>query len=395
MASNAEKCIINPEENQGDPSMKRKESLTTALQGKEKVVRTGDGSNGPSLDMQTWKNHVVLPRLPKDATLRWNYRQDHADDIPTLENQWWEGLKGEIRRLVKKTLPKIISWEYVDDRGKESLDTWFPLAKDYIDFCKKRDHQYGSLCIYSAWIWHILLDCIFSPSSKRWFGDDWKSFGRFHSKFREQVDSIDNDFTLSFYAWRSESVRMLYAFNGDHVDPKLVKQTLRDHLEPSFAAKGADDKIIEKTLLSIAKQAILIDRQMLASRWDCRIEMCCPSSGQKSGFLFTTDKTLMESDGHFPETESPCEGARVDFVSVPSLRVLGKSGAVEDSNPYVDFMSRRLVKYYHLSRLHIPMLVVTDQLSDNQFERWEAEEAGKERAEKEKGVCEGAAAEDI
>lgn len=186
MASNAEKCIISPEESLGDTSMKRKVPLTTSLQGKEKVVRKGAGSSGPSLDVQTWKDDIVLPRLPDSdqASLRRKYRMGCTDDIPTIENEWWEGLKAEISGLVMETLPMVISWEYVNDRGKNSLSTWFPRAKDYIDLCNKRKREDGSFCIYSAWIWHILLDCIFSPSSKRWRDDDWSSFGRFHSKFK-------------------------------------------------------------------------------------------------------------------------------------------------------------------------------------------------------------------
>ncbi|CAH0055764.1 unnamed protein product [Clonostachys solani] len=377
MASNVEKSIANPGEGLGDPSMKRKESPTAALQGKEKVVKKKEGPGGPSLDVQTWKNNVVLPRLPKEATDRWNYRKSCPDDIPFLENSWWPGLQAEILTLANYALPEIISWDYVNDLGEKSLSTWFPLAKDYIDLCEAREREDGSSCIYAAWVWHILLDCIFSPSSKRWFGDDWTSFGRFHSKFKAHVDSIDNEFTLSFYAWRSESVRLLYAFNGDHVDRELVKKTLWDHLRPSFVARGADAGIIEEKLSRIITLAILIDRQMLASRWDYRIEMSDPSSdqNQKSGFTFTTDETVMKADGAFQEIGPAEDGHRVDFVSVPSLRVLGEPAVSPDGNPYMKFLHYRLVKYYHLSRLHIPMQVVTNQLSENAPQREEAKEA--------------------
>ncbi|CAG9982732.1 unnamed protein product [Clonostachys byssicola] len=397
MASNAKKCIISPGVSLGDPSMKRKQSPTTALQGREKVMRKGQESRGPSLDIQTWKDDVVLPRFPdsEQASLRWKYRMNCAIDIPTIENEWWGGLKDEISGLVMETLPMVISWEYVNDQGKKSLSTWFPRAKDYIDLCKKRKREDGSSCIYSAWIWHILMDCIFSPSTKKWRDEEWNSFGRFHSKFKEHVDSVDNEFTLSFYSWRSESVRMLYMFNGTHIDPELVKQTLRDHLGPSFVVRGADDSIIEEALSNIVDQAILMDRQMLASKWDFRVEMCDPSSGRNSDFLFTTDEALMRFDGHFQETPAPRDGARVDFVSAPSFRVLGKPVVGEATDPYTEFMIKRLVKYYHVPSLHIPILVVTDQLSENARERLEAIEAEKKRARKGKGGCEDTVAENV
>ncbi|VUC27454.1 unnamed protein product [Clonostachys rosea] len=395
MASSAEKCIVDPRKSLGDSSMKRKESLTTPLddpQGKGKVVKKRERSSGPSPDVQVWKSDVVFPRLSKGALRRWYFRRAELDDILTLQHEWWPSLRENIYELATDALIEYISWDYVNDHGKKSLSTWFPLAKDYIDLCKEWERSYGSLCIYSAWIWHILLDYVFSPSSKRWFGENWNSFGRFHSKFKEHVDPIDNEFTLSLYAWRSESVQMLYTFNGTHVDPELVKQTLRDNLEPFFVAKGAKRDTVEGRLSTIVELAILIDRQMLVSKWDYKIEMSDPQTGRKSDFPFTTDTTVMEYDGLFFESDRPSDGARVDFVSVPSLRVLGKFTGGADTNPYVQFMRKKLVKYYHLSRLNLPMQVVTDQLSNNACE---AREAEKKRAEMNQGECEGAVAKEM
>ncbi|KAF7552437.1 hypothetical protein G7Z17_g4308 [Cylindrodendrum hubeiense] len=197
--------------------------------------------------------------------------------------------------------------------------------------------------------WNILINDLFSPDcTEKWCGEAWMSFATMLAHFRGRLKDPSSDYASWYHCWRSESARMAYALNGKSSNPERIKKILTEQLGQIATMSAEAGELLD----CMARTATDMELMIQTSPLCFKLGMHHPSTLERSGFPYFKHWQIMMP--LFDETNRS-QGAPVDIIASPWLRVYGKSTS-SSARPAIS-MYHKFDLYYH-SR---PMMVHTEE----------------------------------
>ncbi|VUC28187.1 unnamed protein product [Clonostachys rosea] len=271
-------------------------------------------------------NRGEIERWEHDAFLEGSYQKRDLHHL-------WDQLNTRMHSFICLVRPRKCMWHLLDDRTKDKLTSFCPIAARIIEDDKKGCHH-----LMLAWIWRIVYDNLLSPDcTDKWSNEEWAHLGSFQQSLRKGgLADESNPFTHAYHAAKFSSVRMAYMRFGPHssvarlekiiLDEFLPMMKLRNHpdnqVDISDSEPGSEPEIdpetglcsmLDKLLSRVAQLAVEVDFWILASGKNVKVDFLDPETGAAAGFPFKPDHMKAESN-LLRKSEPPAIGALPGFV---------------------------------------------------------------------------------
>ncbi|KEY69007.1 hypothetical protein S7711_10689 [Stachybotrys chartarum IBT 7711] len=347
---------------------------------------------------EAYDDRVSLDKSERD---RWFSKPFKYDASIYLSLALWGNLQVAVAQFVAQAFPRMCRWHLIGETTRARLLAITPQAPYFVE----EGVFGGAEVFFTAWIWRILYDDLFSPDcSSKWAGESWVAFGILHRTIgsknkafpfqRSQANESsptgdivnkDNPVTLGFHHARHQLARILYMRQGPHTyRDRLVDMMLAEILpvtellchpenvvyqdedgkqlslaevatpRPPRPSRSVSDN--KKALAAVVDSAIEIHLNMISCKKNITVEIRDPATGKGYGFL--PDKDLMDCIGQGRHTIKPLKP--VNYVKIPLLRVWGVEEHPMEQKRGSRDISMPLIRSYHICETLQKMQVVVD-----------------------------------